>query len=139
MFDVTDVSRPDPIVTDDSAVFWDAAGQRRLVVQACGDCGRLRHPPRPMCPWCHSLRSEGRELSGAGTVYSYSFLHHPQHPAFDYPVIAALVELDEGACLVTNLVDVAPDDVQIGLRVTVTFAPTAGGSYVPVFRPVEVV
>jgi uncharacterized protein len=135
MVAMPEVRRPDPIVTDDSAVFWDAAAECRLVAQACADCGRLRHPPRPMCPQCHSLRSVARELSGRGTVYSYSFLHHPQHPAFDYPVVAALVDLDEGVRLVTNLVDVARDEVRIGLRVGVTFAPTAGGAHVPVFRP----
>jgi uncharacterized OB-fold protein len=129
--------RPDPIVTDDSAVFWDAAAAQRLVAQACSECGRLRHPPRPMCPHCRSLRSEPRELSGQGSVYSYSFLQHPQHPAFDYPVFAALVDLDEGVRLVINLVDVARDDVRIGMRVAVTFAPTAGGAFVPVFRPIE--
>jgi uncharacterized OB-fold protein len=130
------VRRPDPIVTDDSTIFWDAAAEHRLVAQACADCGRLRHPPRPMCPHCRSLRTEARELSGYGTVYSYSFLQHPQHPAFDYPVFAALVDLDEGIRLVTNLVGVERDDVRIGLRVTVTFAPTSNGASVPVFRPI---
>jgi uncharacterized OB-fold protein len=132
-----DVSRPGPIVTDDSAIFWDAAAAGRLVAQACADCGRLRHPPRPMCPHCGSLHHEARELSGLGTVYSYSFLHHPQHLAFEYPVVAALVDLDEGIRLVTNLVEIEHDDVAIGLRVQVTYAPTADGTQVPVFQPAE--
>jgi uncharacterized OB-fold protein len=132
-----DVRRPDPIVTDDSAEFWDAATAGRLVAQACTACGRVRHPPRPMCPYCRSLEHEARELSGLGTLYSYGILHHPQHPAFDYPVIAALVDLDEGVRLVTNLVDVERDDINIGMRVTVTFVPTVDGAQVPVFRPVE--
>jgi len=121
-------------VTDDSAVFWDAAAEQRLVAQRCVGCARLRHPPRPMCPHCHSLEFEVVELSGLGTLYSYAVLHHPQHPAFEYPVLAALVDLDEGIRLVSNLVDV-DGDIEIGMRLRVTFVPTAADRAVPVFRP----
>jgi len=88
-----------------------------------------------MCPHCHSLGFEAAELSGQGTLYSYAVLHHPQHPAFDYPVLAALVDLDEGVRLVSNLVEVDPAEIQIGMRLEVTFVPTAGDRSVPVFRP----
>jgi uncharacterized OB-fold protein len=127
--------RQAPIVTDDSAVFWDAAAEHRLVAQRCGACGTLRHPPRPMCPHCHSLDVEATDLSGRGTLYSYAVLHHPQHPAYEYPVLAALVDLDEGVRVVSNLVDVDPGDIAIGMRLEVTFVPTAGDRAVPVFRP----
>jgi uncharacterized protein len=127
--------RPPPIVTDDSAAFWDAAADHRLVAQRCGECGRLRHPPRPMCPTCHSLAIDVVQLSGRGTLYSYSVLHHPQHPAFDYPVLAALVDLDEGVRLVSNLTGVAPADIRIGMALEVDFEAREGGTSVPVFRP----
>jgi uncharacterized OB-fold protein len=122
-------------VTDDSAVFWDAAAEHRLVAQRCAGCGVLRHPPRPMCPHCRSLDFEAAELSGRGALYSYAVLHHPQHPAFDYPVLAALVDLDEGIRLVSNLVGVDPGAIVIGMRLEVTFVPTAEDRSVPVFRP----
>lgn len=126
--------RPAPIVTDDSAAFWDAADAGRLVAQRCADCGSFRHPPRPMCPHCHSLRVDIVELAGTGTVYSYAILHHPQNPAFDYPVLAVLVDLDEGIRMVSNIVGVDKDDIRIGMRVGVEFTPTAGGHRVPVFH-----
>jgi uncharacterized OB-fold protein len=88
-----------------------------------------------MCPSCHSLDHEWVEAIGTGTVYSYSVLHHPQNPAFDYPILAALVDLDEGVRVVTNLVEIAPADVKIGMAVEVTFEATANGAAVPVFRP----
>ncbi len=132
------VLRPGPTVTDDSAVFWDGAAAGRLVAQRCGACGEFRHPPRPMCPHCRSLEIEVVELAGTGTVYSFSILHHPQNPAFEYPVIAVLVDLDEGVRLVSNLVGVAPEAVRIGERVAVEFVAAAGESQVPVFRPVAV-
>jgi uncharacterized OB-fold protein len=88
-----------------------------------------------MCPHCHSLAIEVEELSGRGHVYSYGILHHPKSPAFDYPVISVLVDLEEGVRIVSNLTDVATDDVRIGLPVEVHYVPTAGGPTVPVFRP----
>ena len=122
-------------MTDDSAVFWDAAAEHRLVAQRCAGCGVLRHPPRPMCPHCRSLEFEVAELSGRGTLYSYALLHHPQHPAFDYPVLAALVDLDEGIRLVSNLVEIDTADIEIGMRLEVTFVATAEDRAVPVLRP----
>jgi uncharacterized protein len=88
-----------------------------------------------MCPHCHSLAVDLVDLSGRGTLYSYAVLHHPRHPAFDYPVLAALVELDEGIRLVTSLIDVEPSNVAIGMRLEVTFVPAEDGRSVPVFRP----
>ena len=131
------MTRPAPIVTDDSTAFWEAARDGRLVAQRCRDCGRFRHPPRPMCPECHSIDQETVELAGTGTVYSYAILHHPQHPAFSYPVVAVLVDLDEGIRIVSNLVGVQPGDVRIGTRVRVTFEATEHDMAVPVFGPVE--
>jgi uncharacterized OB-fold protein len=128
-------TRPAPVVTEDSEGFWSAAAEGRLVVQRCSSCHRYLHPPRPMCPHCHATGHEWVEAAGTGTVYSYALLHHPQHPSFDYPIIAALVELDEGVRIVTNLVDIDPVDVAIDLPVEVTFVPTLGGAAVPVFRP----
>ncbi|HEY8217292.1 MAG TPA: Zn-ribbon domain-containing OB-fold protein [Acidimicrobiia bacterium] len=127
--------RPVPIVTEDSAVFWDAAAEGRLVAQRCADCGRLRHPPRPMCPECHSLSVDVVTLSGRGELYSYSILHHPRHPAFEYPVLAALVELEEGVRLVSNLTHVDAADVHIGMPLEVEFESRGDGARVPVFRP----
>jgi hypothetical protein len=128
-----EVLRPAPIVTDDNRSFWEAAAGGRLVAQKCANCGRLQHPPRPMCPSCHSVEQTTVELAGTGTVYSYSILHHPQHPAFSYPVVAVLVELDEGIRVLSNLVDADPSTVSIGLPVEVRFEPTRDDMAVPVF------
>jgi len=88
-----------------------------------------------MCPQCNSLDIEIVELSGRGVVYSFSFVHYPQSPAFDYPVFAALVDLEEGVRLVTNLVDVDKESVRFDLPVEVVWAPAHDGYHVPLFRP----
>jgi uncharacterized OB-fold protein len=90
-----------------------------------------------MCPHCHGLDHEAVELSGTGTVYSYAVLHHPRSPRFTYPLVTALVELDEGIRLVTNLVDVDPAEVMIGMPVRVTFVETEHDMAIPVFAPSE--
>ena len=130
--------RPAPLRTDDNHGFWDAAAEHRLVAQECSSCHELRHPPRPMCPHCGSLEHGWRDLAGTGTVYSYSLLHHPQHPAFTYPVVAAIIELAEGVRMVSNVVDCDPAEVRVDLPVKVRFEPTADDLAVPVFAPAAV-
>jgi uncharacterized protein len=128
-------TRPAPRPTDDSAVYWDAVARHELVAQRCNACGKLRHPPRPMCPQCHSLEWHEQRLAGTGTLYSYAVLHHPRSPLFDFPVLAALVDLDEGVRVMTNLVAVEAAGIRIGMRLTVGFEATSDGGTVPVFRP----
>jgi uncharacterized OB-fold protein len=129
------IARPAPRLTDDNHGFWDAAREGRLVGQRCEACGRMRHPPRPMCPACHSLDWSFIDLSGEGEVYSYAILHHPQNPAFEYPVIAALIDLEEGVRVMSNLVEVDPSAITIGMPVSVEFRPTRDDAAVPVFKP----
>src|SRR5262245_29855983 len=125
-------TRPDPIVSRDSAFFWEGAARGELVAQACAACGALRHPPRPMCPRCHALERREVRLSGRGRVYSWIVPRHPAPYGFAEPPVVALVELEEGIRIVSNVVGVAPGE---GLAVEVEFAPTRGGKAVPVFRP----
>ncbi len=129
------VTRPDPVYTPDAAFFWEGAARSELLGQRCADCGRFAHPPRPMCPACHSVRREIVRLSGRGTVYSWIIPRHPPPIGFAQSPVVALIELEEGIRLVSNVVDAAPESVRNGLAVEVCFAPTRGGHAVPVFRP----
>ncbi|MBF6207399.1 Zn-ribbon domain-containing OB-fold protein [Nocardia abscessus] len=127
-------------ITTDSATepFWQAAKQRRLVVARCGRCGHHRMPPTPFCPECSSTETEWPELSGAGEVYSYAVIHgFPGHP--DLVLVAAVVDLADapGTRLVTNIVGVDPETVEIGMPVRVDFTPIADGWLLPVFRAAE--
>jgi len=88
-----------------------------------------------MCPHCQSLEWDEQRLAGTGVLYSYAVLHHPRNPLFEYPVLAALVDLDEGVRIMTNLVDVETAGIRIGMRLAVDFEPTSDGGTVPVFRP----
>ena len=127
--------RPRPALTQDNRFFFDGAGEGKLLIQRCTNCGTLRHPPRPSCAKCRSFEWDTVTASGRGTVYSYVVNHYPQVPAFDYPLVVALVELEEGTRLVANLSDIAPSEVRIGLPVMAHFEAFDEELTLPVFRP----
>jgi uncharacterized OB-fold protein/acyl dehydratase len=129
------LSRPRPTVTQDSSFFFDGAAEGRLLIQRCVSCGTLRHPPRPSCPECRALEWDTVQSAGRGYVYSYVVVHHPQVPAFDYPLSIALVELEEGTRLVADLVEVDPGDVHIGMPVEVQMVAVDDELTLPMFRP----
>lgn len=128
--------RPRPAVNLDNAFWFEAAREHRLVVQRCAQCGTLRHPPGPCCPECQSFEWDTVEASGRGTLYSYVVAHHPRHPAFDFPLLIALVELEEGTRLITNLTGIDPDDVVIGMPLEVSWHDADAELTLPLFRPV---
>ena len=124
-----------PTMTADTQFFWDGCKDGRLLIQRCDGCGTLRHPPRPMCPQCHSLDWTAIEASGRGTVYSFVMPRHPAMPFLDDDYIVALIELEEGTRLVSNLVDVAPENAAIGMPVRVRFDAFDGDVVLPMFVP----
>ena len=130
-----EITRLDPVYAPDAAFFWEGVARGELLGQRCADCKHLAHPPRPMCPKCHSTRREQVRLSGYGTVYSWIVPRHPAPVGFAEPPVVALIELEEGIRLVSNLVNIDLGAVRRGLPVEVRFEPTRGGKAVPVFAP----
>jgi uncharacterized OB-fold protein len=125
-------------ITTDPATepFWAAARERRLVVPKCADCGTFRLPPTPFCPSCQSTNVDWTEVSGRGVVFSFSVVHgFPGLP--DIVLVPVVVDLPDapGARLVSNVVDVDPASVQIGMELQVDFTPISDGWLLPVFRP----
>ncbi len=125
-----------PSMTADTQFFWDGVKAHKLLIQRCNSCGALRHPPRPMCPHCRALEWDTVEASGRGTVYSCVIPHHPPLPGFDGPYAVALVDLEEGTRLVTNIVGVEPAAVTIGMPVQVRYEEFDGGIVLPLFEPI---
>lgn len=124
-----------PMVNQDNEFFWAGTAAGELRVQKCGGCGELRHPPGPMCPHCTETRPEYVVASGLGTVYSFVVHHHPPMPGRTPPFVVALVELEEGTRLLAELVDVAPEEVRVGLPVRIGFVPVDDELTMPVWRP----
>jgi uncharacterized OB-fold protein len=126
-----------PLVTPDTAFFWDGTAAGELRIQRCARCGALRHPPGPMCPACGEAGDGGYVVAaGTGEVFSYVVHHHPPVPGKRLPMVVALVQLPEGVRILGEMPGVRPDQVRIGLPVRVTFVP-AGDMALPAWRPAE--
>ncbi len=135
---MTDYRKPLPNLSDDvTAPYWDAAAEHRLVLPRCVDCGTTFFYPRRRCPACWSDRLEWADATGAGTVWSFTWVHVPFYDdvwADDVPYCIACIELDEGVRLVTNLVGADAASVAIGDPVRVVFDDVTPEVTLPKFR-----
>jgi uncharacterized OB-fold protein len=122
-----------PVPVDDDRFFWDGVAEGRLLLRRCADCGRLQHPPAPMCPACGSVRWLVQQARGRGTVHTWIVSRHPSQPD-DRPRITVVVALEEGPRLVSNLLGVDAGDVVNDLPVELVFADI-DGVRLPQFRP----
>jgi uncharacterized OB-fold protein len=124
-----------PMVSLDTAFFWEGTAAGELRIQRCPSCGTLRHPPGPMCPSCGADKPDYVVASGHGEVFSYVVHHHPPVPGKDLPFVVALVELEEGVRMLGELLDVSPDDVSIGMPVEVALTRIDDELTLPNWRP----
>jgi uncharacterized OB-fold protein len=129
--------RPRPSLTQDNRFFFEGAAAGVLLVRRCNTCARIQHPPLPMCPVCNGITWTPESLSGRGTVYTYTVTHHPRFDGFQTPFVVALVELEEGPRIVSNVVGVDPALVHIGMAVRVEFVPVDSELTLPLFVPVS--
>ena len=132
---MSDARIPLPRPTPLSQPHWDGCREGRLRVQRCPDCGSYVFIPQPLCTRCLGARLEWVECAGRGAVYSFTVVHRPQRPEFAAPYVVAIVALDEGFHMLTNLVECEPAEVAIGLRVEVAFRRVSDEITLPYFRP----
>ena len=120
---MSEYTKPLPRPTVPSQPFWDAAKRHELQIQRCGSCSAHIFYPREVCPECLSSELNWIRASGKGTLYSYTIAQAPIHPAFaeDVPYIVAIVELEEGPRITTNIVGCEPGAVKIGMPVEATY------------------
>ena len=129
--------KPVPVPDNVTAPFWEAAKQGRLLIQRCPGCGARQFYPQISCRECLSEELEWMEAEGQGTVYSYTIIHRAPNRPFepDVPYTVALVDLEEGCRMLTNVVDVSPEDVRVGMPVEVLFEEITPEISLPKFRP----
>ncbi len=128
---------PQPLADQIHLPWWEAAAEHRLVVQRCTECGRTRIPPAPLCASCGSHDSDWQEVSGRGEVFTYTTVHRPIAADQEVPFVIAVIALEDsgGLRMISNLVDVAPEDVEIGMPVEVVWEDMSEDLAVPRFRP----
>jgi uncharacterized protein len=129
----------EPPVSEAGAPFWDATRERRFVLPYSPVNGRAMWFPREVDPTAPDRPLEWREASGEGTVYAASVHHKPgpgRDPA-DGPYVVALIDLDEGVRMLSNVVGCMPEAVAVGMRVRLTWRPLSDGRHLPQFAPLD--
>jgi uncharacterized OB-fold protein len=117
--------------------WWAATSEGRLTVQRCRTCGQSQLYPRVLCTACSGTDLELVDASGRATVHSMTVVHRAPHPAFTPPYVVALVRLDEGPTMMSNVVGCEPTDVHIGQALQVTWHELDDGRRLPLFTPAE--
>jgi uncharacterized OB-fold protein len=127
---------PLPEPTLESAPYWDALREHRLVFQQCGQCNHVRHYPRPVCPQCFSMDVTWKAATGNGTVHSWTVCHHAFHPGFkrQLPYIVLTVDMEEGVRMVGQVDNIPESALCLGLPVQVTYADVNDNITLPVFQ-----
>jgi uncharacterized OB-fold protein len=129
---------PQPM-TPEAKPYWEGARDGKLMIPKCRACGRAFMYPRVLCPFCASREIDWIQASGRGRLYSFEIAHQILNKAFKVktPVVLAMVELEEGPRLLTNLVDVEPDPTKLrcDIPVEVVFAKLTDQVSLPMFRP----
>ena len=133
-----DYTKPLPAVSNLNRPYWEGLVRRELRLQRCNKCSLVWYPPGPWCPACWSEDHTWSALSGRGRVSSWVVFHQAYFPSFadELPYNVAEVELDEGPRLLTNLVDVAEDEIRIGLPVEIVYDTVVEDVTLAKFRPV---
>jgi uncharacterized OB-fold protein len=128
---------PTPIIDDDSREYWESAHRHELRFQRCDDCATPRFPPRAFCPNCLSTNATWTEASGRGQLFSWVIAHHPVHPALvdKVPYVIALVELEEGIRMVTNLIDCPIESVSVDMPLVLDWQDVSNELSIPQFKP----
>jgi uncharacterized OB-fold protein len=129
---------PAPVVTPTTQAFWDATNEGRFMLQRCTACDVVVWFPRNYCPECFSSELSTFDCSGRGTVYSYTVIRKVANSYKEAtPFVVAYVELEEGPRVMTNIVDCGPEDVSVGMAVTLVFHDTGVGNALYRFRPTD--
>ncbi|QLL07683.1 Zn-ribbon domain-containing OB-fold protein [Mycobacterium vicinigordonae] len=118
-----------------SGEFWAGCRSRELRYQRCPVCGVANFPPTEYCRECLSGELQWAQSGGVGEVYSWTVVHRPVTAEFEPPYAPAIVTLDEGYQMLTNIIGIAPERLAIGMRVTVDFHPVDSDVTLPYFRP----
>ncbi|HWD64137.1 MAG TPA: OB-fold domain-containing protein [Solirubrobacteraceae bacterium] len=128
-----------PTIDELNRPFWAACRRGELVLQCCSACGRRRYPIAQLCPTCLCDAYTWEPVSGRGNVYSFTVFRHAYNDAWRdrIPYVVALIALDEGPFMLTDLVNVSPEDVRVDLPVTAVFEAVTDEVTIPRFTPVQ--
>ncbi len=136
---MAEYKKPLPIADMDSKEFWDGCRRHELLLQRCKQCKGYHYPPAPVCPSCFSTDVVWEKVSGKGEVYTFIIVRRALNPDWEpeVPYVVAVIELNEGVRMMSNIVGCRPEDVKIGMKVEVTFEDVTENATLPKFKPVS--
>ncbi len=122
---------------EETKEYWEGCRVHELRIQRCRDCGTYRWYPRPLCHECSSTNTEWVKASGRGTLYSWTVVFHPTSAVWtdEVPYIVAIVELEEGVRMLSNMVDCPSEELKVGVAVDVAFDDVTDSVTLPNFNP----
>ncbi|MGO4443403.1 Zn-ribbon domain-containing OB-fold protein [Mycobacterium sp. 2YAF39] len=120
-----------------TAPFWMGCAEHRLLFQRCGTCSAAGFPPTEQCRQCLSTELSWEASAGRGVVYSWTVVHRAATPVFQTPYAPAIVTLDEGYQMLTNIIDADIEEVRVGMVVQVDFREVVDDLWLPYFQPVR--
>ncbi|MEE8386320.1 MAG: Zn-ribbon domain-containing OB-fold protein [Dehalococcoidia bacterium] len=131
--------KPQPRVSHDTAPYWEALREHKLSLPKCNKCAKLAFPPRPFCPFCFEADQTWTEMSGKGTVHTFSVVYQNRSPGFadEVPYVVGYVTLDEGPQMMSNITGIDPTEVRIGQKVELYFDDVTPDLTLPKFKVVE--
>ncbi len=129
--------KPLPTITPATQEFWESARRHVLKVPRCPACKKLFFPPTPLCPYCFHEPTAWAQVKGKGKVYSFTTVWRAINPAFqnDVPYVLAIIELDEGVRIPSNIVGCRPEAIRVGMPVKVLFEKATDEVTIPKFTP----
>jgi uncharacterized OB-fold protein len=132
---MAEYQKPVPVASLESKPYWEGIRQHRLLIPSCKDCGHQWFPPSLLCPNCNSAHTGWTEGSGRGKIFSYVVFHRVYHRGFatEVPYVVALIELDEGPRLLSNIVGKPPEQIACEMPVQVIFEDVAEDVTIPKF------
>ena len=132
-----DYSKAIPIPGPESIPFWEGTRKHHLMIQKCNECGHHWFPPSTVCTECGSNNIEWVQSSGKGKIFSFVIFHRLYHKGWDgeIPYVVAVIELEEGARLLSNIINTPPDNVKCDMPVKVVFEEATNNLTLPKFTP----
>ena len=130
-------AKPIPTPSKESQPYWDSVRDHALRLQKCAGCGAFRFPPSPLCPECWGKAFAWEPVSGRGKVYTFCTYRRLYHPGFadDLPYVVAVIALEEGPRLVSNVIDCRPEDLRCDMPVEIVYRDATDTIALPLFRP----
>jgi uncharacterized OB-fold protein len=137
----SDYIKPLPVKQPESEHYWKQAGDEKLVIQKCSDCREAQFYPRVLCVHCGGRSLEWIESNGRATLFTFAIVHVPPVPGFtgDVPYVTAIVELEEGVKMPSQIIGIEPDpdQIRIGMSLQVVFDQVTDEIALPKFEPIK--